>query len=210
MWTRDYETSDAIWEVENESGAQPLIASYRQADYLPPLFFCEGPLCLVVEGSGQIGENGSGGGLDEGFDGHPGYQFNITKSCDLGVRYLDADRVEGESCLLILRNVGRDPTHLSIELGRGALVEGREAEHGWLSQIELINLLWRDSRLDCKRIGTWYNELDRLAWLDDTTDRVHRELMHLSVLRRPDVHAPELVLGRNPFFCKLRSFGPDF
>ena len=96
-----------------------------------------------------------------------------------------------------MRDIGRDAGDHAVDLRCRALVEGGEAQSGRLAEVQLVDILRRDLRLDRQRIGLRHDQHDRVAGSDDPADRVHRELMHHAVLRRADVDALELVLGRH-------------
>ena len=85
----------------------------------------------------------------------------------------------------------------AVELRRGALIEGGEAQHHRLAERDLIDVLGLDLDLDRQLVGLRHDQHDRVAGGDDAADRVRRRLEHDAVLRRADVGALELILGRH-------------
>ena len=73
-----------------------------------------------------------------------------------------------------------------------------------LADMHLVDVLRRDPGLDDEAVGLGHDQHERLARRDDAADRVHGELVDEAVLRRADVDALELVLGRD---LALDQFG---
>ena len=88
----------------------------------------------VGEGFGQVGEDGPVPGLDEAFDRHAGHSLAFwSRRVRRRRRRCGRDSVYARA--RVRHEVGRDAAYLAFELGRGALVEGRQAQHrveaGW-------------------------------------------------------------------------------
>ena len=110
-------------------------------------------------------------------------------------RHADADRVIGDAGALVGRDVGRDARDRAVDFGRGALVEGREAQQRRLAELQLVDVLRIDLGLDGQVVGFRHDQHDRLAGGDHAADGVDGRLEHGAVLRRADIDALELVLG---------------
>ena len=90
-------------------------------------------------------------------------------------------------------------TRLTSPLISGVVrwLKAGKAQHGGLADAHLVDVLRLDPGLDGQLVGVGHDQHDRLAGGDDAAHRVHGELMHHAVLRRADVDALELVLGRD-------------
>ena len=75
--------------------------------------------------------------------------------------------------------------------------------------LQLVDILRGDPCLDHQAVGIGHDQHDRLAGRDHTADRVHGGLVHHAVLRRADVDALELVLGRDLALDQLADLGLD-
>src|SRR5215510_2802850 len=157
----------------------------------------------------QVGHDGAIAGLDEGLDRHPGDELQAVQARDLLGRHGDAHDVKGGAALLVLGDIGRHHRHHPVNLGRGALVERREAQRRALAHRHLVDVLRRQLRLDGEPVGFRHDQHERLARLHHAADRVHGQLVHDAVLRGADVDAHELVLGGNPALHQLGDLALD-
>ena len=87
--------------------------------------------------------------------------------------------------------------NFAVELRRGTLVEGREAQDHRLAERHQIDVLGLDLDLDRQRVGVRHDQHDLVAGGDDAADRIRRRLEHGAVLRRADVDAAELIFRRH-------------
>src|SRR5215208_6318904 len=161
---------------------------------LPP---SEGAVDLLRERLRDVGEHGALAGSDEGLDRHSGDEPQALEPSDLALRKSDPHDIVGGAGALVGGEIGGDAADDTIELGRGALVESGEAQRGALPDPHLIDILRRELRLDGQHVRLRYDQHDRLAGGDHATDRMHSRLMHHPVLRRADVDALQLILGRD-------------
>ena len=99
---------------------------------------------MVVEWADEVGEDGAGAGLDEGFDRHAGDQAQAAEAGDFGGRDGDADCVVAVP-VFWSSLTSAEMADFAVELRRGALVEGGEAQHGELADAQLVDVLRRDS-----------------------------------------------------------------
>src|SRR6266702_1999224 len=157
----------------------------------------EGPHELVVQRLHQVGEHRAVAGLDEGFRRHAGDQLGVAELGDLFRGHRHADGVVALPGALIGGDVGRDAGDDAVELGRGALVEGGEAQQRLLADLELVDIDGVDLGLDLEVVGLRHDQHQGVAGGDDATHRVHVRLKHHAVLWRADVDAAELILGRD-------------
>src|SRR5215203_5224162 len=115
----------------------------------------------------------------------------------------------GGSGALVGREVGGDAADDAAELRRRALVEGREAQGRGLPDADLIDVLRRELRLDRQHIGFRHDQHDGLSGRDHPADRVDGRLVHHPVLRRSDIDALQLVLGRDLALDELGNLALD-
>src|SRR5262245_64764477 len=101
----------------------------------------EGAQDLIVQRLGEVGDHGAVVGLHERLDRHSRHQLHVAEPCDLLWAGADAYRVVALPGLLLARDVGRDVSDRAVDLRRGALVEGREAQSGRLAEMQLIDVL---------------------------------------------------------------------
>jgi hypothetical protein len=167
------------------------------------------PRDLIVHWLHDIGHHGAGRGLDEGVDRHAGDELQTVEARQFVIGNTDAHGVVAFALLLFLRDIGADPHDLAVELGRDALVEGTQAQHGALAHMDLIDLVRRDPRLDGEAVAVGHDQHDGLAPLDDAADRVHALLKDLASLRRDQVDALEQVFGGDAFFNQLGFLAAD-
>ena len=106
-----------------------------------------------------------------------------------------------------MRDVGRDAADHAVDLRRRALVEGREAQPGRLAEAQLVDVLRRHLASTARTSASGTISITGFAGGDDAADRVHGELMDDAVLRRADVDALELVLGRDLALDELADLG---
>src|SRR5829696_9150057 len=169
----------------------------------------ERPGDLVRERLHDVGEHGALAGPDESFDGHPGDQPQAFEPSELALRERDPDDVIRGAGALVGREVGGDAADDAAELRRRALVEGREAQGRGLPDADLIDVLRRELRLDRQHIGFRHDQHDGLSGRDHPADRVDGRLVHHPVLRRSDIDALQLVLGRDLALDELGNLALD-
>src|SRR5829696_6272079 len=169
----------------------------------------ERPGDLVRERLHDVGEHGALAGPDESFDGHPGDQPQAFEPSELALRERDPDDVIRGAGALVGREVGGDAADDAAELRRRALVEGREAQGRGLPDADLIDVLRRELRLDRQHIGFRYDQHDGLSGRDHPAHRVDGRLVHHPVLRRSDIDALQLVLGRDLALDELGNLALD-
>src|SRR6266852_5464859 len=162
-------------------------------DYFLP--FAERAHQLVAEWLDEIGQHGAVAGLHEGFDRHTGYQLDVAETGDFLRRHRDADRVVALPGALVGGDVGRNAGDDAVQFRRGALVEGRQPQQGFLADLQLVDILRIDFGLDRERIRLRHDHHDGVAGGDHPADGVNRRLQHHAVLRRADVGPPQLVFG---------------
>src|SRR5262252_2477392 len=150
---------------------------------------------LVAQWLRQIGQHGAGFGLDERIDRHSGQQLETVQAGDLLGRRGDVDEVVGRAALHVLDDVARDPHHVAFDLGGRPLVEGSEAEHRRLADLQLVDALGRQLHLDDEVVRFRNDQHRGLASGEHSADRVHVQLMHDAALRGTNIDAHELVLG---------------
>ena len=130
----------------------------------------------------------------------------MAQPLQLGLGQRDARKEVGLVCLSLLGDVRRDAQYLASELRSCALVEGRKANECLLAGPHVIDVLWCDFCLDHERVSFGHDQHDRLSGVDHAPDGVDRQLMDDPALRRADIDALQLVLGRNTTFHKLGVF----
>src|SRR5215207_7333363 len=108
----------------------------------------EGARSLVGEGLRQIGEHGAVARLNEGLDRHAGDQAQTAEARELLLGERNPHRVIARAGALVSSEIAGNPRDLPIQLGRSALVEGGEAQHGVLPDPDLIDVLRVELRLD--------------------------------------------------------------
>src|SRR4051812_5524414 len=150
---------------------------------------------LVVQRLHQIGQHGAVAGLDEGFRRHAGDQPGVTELGDLFCGQRDADGVVALAGALIGGDVGRDAADDAVELRRGALVEGGQAQQRLLADLELVDIDRIDLGFDLEIVGLRHDQHESVAGGDDAANGMHRRLQHHAVLWRADVDTAKLVLG---------------
>ena len=174
-----------------------------------PSLLPEHPHQLIVQRLDQIGNHRPVAGLHEGLDRHARHQLDLAELGHLVGRHGDPDGVIGLPGALIGRGVGRDAGDRAVDLRRGALVEGREAQQRGLAELHLVDVLRIDLGLDRKVVGVGHDQHDRVAGGDDAADGVDVGLEHHAVLRRADVDALELVLGGDLALDELADLAVD-
>ncbi len=80
---------------------------------------------------------------------------------------------------------------------------------GPLPELQLIDILGIDLRLDNEVVGIGHDQHDHVASSDHATDRMYRQLEHRTVLRGANLDALELVLGGDLAFDELANLGLD-
>src|SRR6202035_3719851 len=160
------------------------------------LFFSERPHQLVAQRLDQVGHQRAVAGLDEGFDRHARRQLDRAEAPDLLGVDGNAHKVEANAGALVDIGIGGDALDGAVELRRGALIEGREAQHHRLAERHHIDVLGLDLDLDRQRVGLRHDQHDLVAGRDHAADRICRRLKHGAVLRRADVDAAELIFRR--------------
>ena len=98
---------------------------------------------------------------------------------------------------------------LAVDFRCRALVEGREAQDRMLADVNLVDVLRGHLGIDDQRIGIGHDQHERFAGLDDAADRVDVALEHPAVLRRHEIDALELIVGRYAALGHLGLLGPD-
>src|SRR5687768_17672633 len=84
-----------------------------------------------------------------------------------------------------------------------------KAQRRSLANPDLVDVVRRNPGLHGQHVAARDDEHDYLGGADDASYRMHGELMYATVLRRANVDAHELILGRNTFFAQLRRLRPD-
>src|SRR5215207_2305939 len=157
----------------------------------------EGARSLVGEGLRQIGEHGAVARLNEGLDRHAGDQAQTAEARELLLGERNPHRVIARAGALVSSEIAGNPRDLPIQLGRSALVEGGEAQHGVLPDPDLIDVLRVELRLHRQLIRLGDDHHDSLASDDHAADGMHGRLVDHAILGRPDVDTLELILGRD-------------
>src|SRR6202012_4162931 len=114
---------------------------------------------------------------------------------DLLRRHRDADGVVALPGALIGGDVGRVAADEAVEVRRGSLVEGGQAQQALLADLQLVDVLRVDLGLDLEVVALRHDDHDGVTGGDDATDRMHGRLLDHAVLRRADIDAPQLILG---------------
>ena len=109
--------------------------------------------------------------------------------------------------LWILHEVGRDDDHGAVDLRRGALAEGGEAQDRFLTNVHLIDRVRRELRLNVERIARGHDLHHFLAGCDYAAHGVYRHLVNGAVLRCADLDAREHVLRRDLLLGRLGYVG---
>src|SRR5262245_9579068 len=161
---------------------------------------------LIVQGLHQIGQHRSITSLYKRFDRHARQKFHVAETLDLLRWHGDANGVIALPGALIGGGIGRDARNRSLDLRRGPYIERREAQYGLLVELQLVDVLWIDFRLDREVIRLRHDEHDRVTGRDHPADRVNRQLKDGSVLWGANVGAFELVLGRDFALDELADF----
>ncbi len=68
------------------------------------------------------------------------------------------------------------PCYFAVDFRRGAAVEGGEAQHRELADLQLVDVLRIDLGLDLQFVGVRHDQHDRIAGGDDAADGVNRRL----------------------------------
>ena len=79
--------------------------------------------------------------------------MHVAEAGDLLRRHRDAHRVVALPGALIGGDVGGDAADVAVEFRRRALVEGREAQHGALADLQLVDVLRLDLGFDDEVVG---------------------------------------------------------
>src|SRR5262245_24321268 len=175
------------------------------------LTFAERAGDLLLQRLEQIFQRGALARLDEHFGRHARHQLEMIQAADLVGRDVDANHVIGlVRLLLLLGQVGADQGHVAGAVRRGALVAGNDAVGSLGAECDLVDVLRRDLGLDHELVRLRHDLHDRLAIADDAAHRVHAELMHDAALRRPDIHALELILRRRHTLLELGDLALGF
>src|SRR5262245_9673236 len=101
----------------------------------------EGAQDLIVQRLGEVGDHGAVVSLHEGLDRHSRHQLHVAEPCDLLGMDADAYGVVALPGLVLARDVGGDVGDRAVDLRRGELVEGREAQTGRLGEMQLVGLM---------------------------------------------------------------------
>src|SRR5258707_1069087 len=152
---------------------------------------------LIAQRLDQVGQHGAVAGLHKGFHRHPRYQFDVAETRDFRRRHRNADRVVGLSGALVGGDVGRDPGNKTVQFRRRALVECRQPQQGFLTDLQFIDILRIDLGLDLEVIGLRNDHHDGVTGGDHPAAGMDRGLQHHAVLRRPAVDPLPLAIRRD-------------
>lgn len=121
----------------------------------------------------------------------------------------DAGRVPGLACLRVSAEVGGDRLDIANDLRRRALIEGGKAQGRLLPDMQLVDVGRMDLCLDDEAVVDGDDLHHRFAGGNHPADRVHRQLMHDTILRRQDIDALQLILCGDPLLGKFRQLVVD-
>ena len=80
--------------------------------------------------------------------GMPGVSLTSPRRLDFLGGHADADEIIALAGALVGRCIRGDTVNGAVELGRGACVEGREAQHDRLAELNLIDVFGIDFDFD--------------------------------------------------------------
>src|ERR1700730_11416594 len=194
--TRRYAPTSPNGRGDNEH-AEPI--EFLESDFTEIddyLFLPERAHQLIAQRLHQVGQHGAVAGLHEGFDRHAGDQLDVVAEAgDFFRRHRDPDGVVALAGTLVRGDVGGDPADDAVQFRRGALVEGRQPQHRFLADLQLVDILRIDLGFDREIVGLRHDHHDGVAGGDDAADGMDRGLQHHAGLRRADVDAAQLVFG---------------
>ena len=126
--------------------------SIRQRSAARTLFLSERVSNLIRERFRQKRHHGSRRRLYECLNGHSGDQLQVSQPRDLAGGYSDPKRIVTRSGLLIFTHVGGNLAHDTIDFGCRALAEIREAQHGGLPDMNLVDVLRLNFGFDVEQV----------------------------------------------------------
>jgi hypothetical protein len=165
----------------------------KRAASIEALLFPERPVQLVVQRLDQIGKHGASAGLNEGFHRHARRQLHLAELCDLLTRHRDTNEIVALTRALVGRGVGTDPNQSAADLGRRSHVEGGEAKHDRLPELDLVNILRLNLGFDHQRVGFGHDQHHRITSRDHAADGVCGRLKDDAILRCAQVSSLELI-----------------
>ena len=109
--------------------------------------------------------------------GMPEDELQPGQPAALLFRQHDPDREIGRVGLLVAGGIGRDIRHLTDQLRRHPLVEGREADKSLLALPHLVDVVRLQLGLDLQIVGIRHHLHDGVAGANDAADGVRAQLM---------------------------------